>query len=474
MNQAYFNGDFWQCVTATNPGESPATAPAKWRRIAIPKTWRQVLAKLAYANLLELDGQTDKAGIHRTAGESKLDDLVRDAANRETEHNPKQGSAFAPQASQSVSAQTVIEDAERLMRWDLTQLETSEKQDARNAFSMALQQVWEAWWWESLMTFEELALRPTFDFVNQNAIYAPVTSSIVPGGSNPEVYFPPTGKYYQALAPTFGNYAPPATLVNGAYVVNSLFWAESQRCYTGADYVDGTVYALATVVRNPLDGRFYQKLDGVAGTGAGSPDANRSYVMIAQVAQPSTTQYESLTNTLDGAEVFIERDESLLALGFNWTIFTYNPTTEVETFLYNANAPGVTQAENITNWQTTGTIGGQPFVGTLPGPTFTAQGAPPALATLDAAPFWGRLTPWVPNVTYSKPVRHVTRQDPRLTHNPGPFEFQTTTDGILVPCLLCGTVWVTARRVTPVVTGDDFDTTATYEATPQDELVFDS
>jgi hypothetical protein len=65
-NQCYFNGDFYQCATATNAGESPATAPAKWRRVNIPQDWRWFLTQLTYAHLLELDGQTDKAATTRT------------------------------------------------------------------------------------------------------------------------------------------------------------------------------------------------------------------------------------------------------------------------------------------------------------------------------------------------------------------------------------------------------------------------
>jgi hypothetical protein len=82
-DQAYFNGDFYQCVAATNPGETPATHPAKWRKIQIPKEWRRVLARLTYANLLEIDGQKDKALVEKARGQEMLDDLVRDEANKD-------------------------------------------------------------------------------------------------------------------------------------------------------------------------------------------------------------------------------------------------------------------------------------------------------------------------------------------------------------------------------------------------------
>lgn len=82
-NQCYFNGEFYQCVTAAGANESPAAAPAKWSRLKIPVEFRRVLAHLTHAHLLELDGQTDKALVVRAQTRAKLEDLARYAANRE-------------------------------------------------------------------------------------------------------------------------------------------------------------------------------------------------------------------------------------------------------------------------------------------------------------------------------------------------------------------------------------------------------
>lgn len=87
MNQCYFNGDFYQCVIATNPGDTPLTAPTKWRKIQIPAKWRWAMAHLTYAHLLELDGQKDKSMEERQAAMQTervgLDDLVRREATSE-------------------------------------------------------------------------------------------------------------------------------------------------------------------------------------------------------------------------------------------------------------------------------------------------------------------------------------------------------------------------------------------------------
>lgn len=468
-NQCYFNGEFWQCVTTTVAGESPTSAPAKWRKIRIPKEWRRVLAKLTFANLLELDGQTDKAKIHRDTGEALLDDLVREAARQENDRHS--GSVRLPQG-QAIAASVILDDAYGLMRWALDDLEDSEKADGRRSLSMAVQQFWEAWWWESLMVFEEKALRPTFDFVSLTKVYAPVTSSLEPGGNDPEVYFPPNKKYYQVLAPTFAQAETPAALVNGEYVTNDLFWAECARCYSAGDYVDEQSYALASRVRNPKDDKFYQKVGGVTAGNAGTADVNASYTMVEQVEL--ATVYESLPD-LSGLQIIVERIELLLPqVGYNWSIFSFNPDTEEEVFLYHAAAPGVTNVEDVTGWTSGDSPGGNAFVGVLPAPTFTAQGAPPPVAAQDAAPFWGRLTPWVPTLDYPRTVRQVTREDPRTTCRPHRFHFDLQPNGILIPEVTCGTVWLEARRATPVIAGNDFDPATTYDATPQDELVYDS
>jgi hypothetical protein len=85
--QCYFNGNFYQCVTDAAPGESPDTAPDKWSLVQFPARWRWVLAKLTYANLLELDGQKDKATMERAAAidddRRGLDRMIRNEATNE-------------------------------------------------------------------------------------------------------------------------------------------------------------------------------------------------------------------------------------------------------------------------------------------------------------------------------------------------------------------------------------------------------
>jgi hypothetical protein len=87
-SQCYFNGDFYQAKAATTAGQSPATHPELWSKVQIPARWRWLLSRLTYANLLELDGQTDKSAAIRDSALNDerrgLDMIIRVEANRET------------------------------------------------------------------------------------------------------------------------------------------------------------------------------------------------------------------------------------------------------------------------------------------------------------------------------------------------------------------------------------------------------
>lgn len=74
-SQVYFQGNFWDCVEATSPGETPATAPDKWRKVEIPRDALRFVPQGAFALLLDGDGQTDK----RRAAEQRASALLDEA-----------------------------------------------------------------------------------------------------------------------------------------------------------------------------------------------------------------------------------------------------------------------------------------------------------------------------------------------------------------------------------------------------------
>lgn len=73
--QVYFTttagvGNFYDCITSTTAGESPVSAAAKWRLVEIPYAFSQAMIWSAYADLLDADGQADKAKVARGSAEA--------------------------------------------------------------------------------------------------------------------------------------------------------------------------------------------------------------------------------------------------------------------------------------------------------------------------------------------------------------------------------------------------------------------
>lgn len=56
-SQAYFQGDFWECVSAAAAGESPATHPAKWNLLALPEEWLPYLEEESVAFVMQALGR---------------------------------------------------------------------------------------------------------------------------------------------------------------------------------------------------------------------------------------------------------------------------------------------------------------------------------------------------------------------------------------------------------------------------------
>ena len=201
MNQCYYNEDFWQCVTATSAGQSPATHPSKWRKIRLLSKWRWVLAQLTYAYLLAADGQTDKAAIERNVALGREQQGLNDlAAQEECEerHRCDRGRPARVNTGRTrpVTAGVILDDAYGLMNWDVDELDDREKADARRAFSKALQEVWEKWWWQELMLCQVTQFAGNWIDVENYP--------------TPACYYAPTDKYYLAVNDSLGEPADSA------------------------------------------------------------------------------------------------------------------------------------------------------------------------------------------------------------------------------------------------------------------------
>jgi hypothetical protein len=123
---------------------------------------------------------------------------------------------------------------------DAANLVDQDKARFARAFNRCLRRGWEWNWWPDLMLLEERYFRDLYTGVHTTGT---------------EVYFPATRKYYLNLNGSV--FEAPATLVSGAYVLNSRFWIECAFSFTGSDWAAGTNYLVATIVRNPANDRYY-------------------------------------------------------------------------------------------------------------------------------------------------------------------------------------------------------------------------
>lgn len=67
-----YEGDFWECLSATNAGESPLTTPAKWSLVAFPEWLRASVAAAAYADWLRHDGNPEVARLEEAEAQRLL------------------------------------------------------------------------------------------------------------------------------------------------------------------------------------------------------------------------------------------------------------------------------------------------------------------------------------------------------------------------------------------------------------------
>ncbi|TXH41417.1 MAG: hypothetical protein E6Q97_37610 [Desulfurellales bacterium] len=92
---AYFEndgvGDWYACIDAASPGQSPLTHPDKWQKLEIPMIFERFLTDSACASLLMGDGQMDKRRATEEAAEMELQRIVRRHATPADGMRPKVG-----------------------------------------------------------------------------------------------------------------------------------------------------------------------------------------------------------------------------------------------------------------------------------------------------------------------------------------------------------------------------------------------
>lgn len=73
------DGDFYECISAADVGDSPELAPAKWQKREIPMIFRDALVEKATSILLMNEGQEDKALALDAKAESRVAQLMQDS-----------------------------------------------------------------------------------------------------------------------------------------------------------------------------------------------------------------------------------------------------------------------------------------------------------------------------------------------------------------------------------------------------------
>lgn len=77
-SQAYYAGDFWDCVSDTTAAQSPATHPAKWSKLVLPEEWLPYLEEAALAYGMQALGRSLVQDVlpQRRVAEGALDLLA--------------------------------------------------------------------------------------------------------------------------------------------------------------------------------------------------------------------------------------------------------------------------------------------------------------------------------------------------------------------------------------------------------------
>ena len=348
---------------------------------------------------------------------------------------------------QAVKAGVILEDAARQLGWDYARLSVREKRDLRNAFSRALQEVWEAWWWAELMLCAQHQFAPTYD--NTKAVSVGDT-----------VYFPANRTHYtsvrdQAVSPN-PTTVPPAFRVANGFQECGAFWVRAQtaaQLQCVEDHAANRTYELGEIVRNPDDGQYYAYVGGITVSGAGTAAADGNYYVDS--ASVGST-FPNLFYRGPGSNILIFGGVGSDPIG--WYL------NADSAWRYVSHATSAPQPELATGWQVYGS-------GAEPVPTFTQS------SDFTDATAWGVvtpfefITPFVNQYTSGQegvfgPIRSASRNDPRHKRNAAPYPVELNSNGYEITglCPEQQHPWIWSRRPTPIITADDWDPNALYQA----------
>jgi hypothetical protein len=159
---------------------------------------------------------------------------------------------------QLVSYDQIVRQVAQLLGEDAALLDAQRWREIRDAVGHSLERWWTHAWWPGIMRVEKRPLRTPY---SATTTYAAAS----------EVWYEPAGKYYQSLRETTGN--APATYDGTEWDETSTYWAECKVGYAADDYSATTAYVAGDQVFYPQTGRYYQAFAST--TGNAPTDTNK-------------------------------------------------------------------------------------------------------------------------------------------------------------------------------------------------------
>lgn len=312
------------------------------------------------------------------------------------------------------------------------------KRRFQNFISRRLRSAWENANWPDLMGVERWRFAPTY---HEAASYL--------GGDF--VYYPPTGKYYQALGTVAFSEETPET----AGVVNTAYWQLAGVSWAKNEWASGTSYAVGDVVWYPVDNQFYACIQA---TDTIVPGQGASYTYWSPLVffAGNRLDWSQEEPAIDLATASYANSRANVTLADHPSLAGYSLTSEVR--------PG--DLIEVVDVDDSGVdaYNGRWEVLARPSSSVIQFQSP----TIGYAGTGGTVR-WV----HTSPgrVRSVYDRDPRYAVNWREHDFEVDGDGILVAGA-GSQVWVEYQRECPLLTGGNYDETATYAV--GDQVLFNS
>lgn len=210
----------------------------------------------------------------------------------------------------TIDYQTILEATSNICALDQDNISNDEFRILRSFHSDRLHTAWEFEFWPEVLRTQKRYFRALW--VAATAYTAGTTTSAT------EVYYPSSGKYYQAIKNSTGE-AP----ADSSDDTNTAYWADAKSNYSANEYVAATAYAAGDQVYYAITDRYYQCHTASTGN------------------LPSDTSYWGVLTEFDRYVGYEQTGET--ALGEVLCVWDKNPktTTKLNSLNWNLSENGV-------------------------------------------------------------------------------------------------------------------------------------